>query len=118
MDEDIRFPVYILAATGAVVQPFIVPYACTVRSITGIAGADPGDDETVTVTNNTQSTAVGVLLWGNDVSTYAEATWTADVTEGDTVNAAGDVLLFTVSTCAQASLLTLMLTLDPKCRVA
>ena len=117
MDEDIRFPVYILGATGAVVQPFVCPYACTVRDLIGVAGLDPGDAETITLTNTTQSDiTLGVLLWGSTLSSYAKGAWTADATYGDTVCAEGDVLLFTVSTLEQASLLSLILELDPKCR--
>ena len=116
MDEDIRFSIQILGATGAVVMPFVCPYACTVRDLIGVAGADPGDADTITLTNTTQSVTLGVLLWGSDLSTYAKGAWTADATYGDTVCAKGDVLLFTVSTLDQASLLSLILELDPKCR--
>jgi hypothetical protein len=116
MDEDIRFPVFILGATGAVTLPFVCPYACTVRDLIGAVAKDPGDDETITLTNVTQSVTLGVLLFGNDIAANAKGVWTADSTEGETVNAEGDVLLFTISTLAQAAIFSMILELDPKCR--
>ena len=117
MDEDIRFPIQILGSTGApVVVPFVCPYACTVRGLIGAVAADPGDAESVTLTNVTQSVTLGVLLWGSTIAANAKGTWTADVTEGETVNAKGDVLVFTVTQLTAATVFSLLLELDPKCR--
>ena len=116
MDEDIRFPVYLLGATGAVTLPFVCPYACTVRGLIGAVSADPGDAETVTLTNATQSVTLGVLLFGTDIAANAKGVWTADVTAGETVNALGDVLLFTVTQLTAAAVFEMILELDPKCR--
>jgi len=117
MDEDIRFTVSILGSTGgAVTRPFVCPYACTVRDLIGAVSADPGDAESVTLTNATQSVTLGVLLFGTDIAANAKGVWTADVTEGETVNAAGDVLLFTVTQLTAAAVFEMILELDPKCR--
>jgi len=119
MDEDIRFPVYCLGSTGgALPYTFVCPYKCTVRDLIGAVNVDPGDAESVTLTNATQSTTLGVLLWGSTIAANAKGIWTADVTEGDTVNNAGDVLVFTVTQVTAAATFSLILELDPKCRVA
>ena len=116
MDEDTRFAIYILSSSSATVSlPFVVPYDCMIRDLMGVAGADPGDAQTVTVTNNTQSLTMGVLLWGSTLSTYAKGTWTADVTSGELQCNSGDVLLLTTSNGDAASLYHLILTLDAKC---
>jgi len=119
MDEDIRFPFVVLGSTGAAVTfTFPCPYKCTVRGLTCSVSADPGDAETVTVTNATQSTAVGVMAMGTDIAANAKGVWTADVTEGNTVNAEGDVLVFVITQLTAAAYFTMVLELDPKCRVA
>lgn len=119
MDEDIRFPIYCLGATGATAPfTFVCPYKCTIRDLIGAVSADPGDGETITVTNNTQSDiTMGVITWGSDIAANAKGTWAADSTYGNTVCEAGDVLVFTVSQCSAAATFSLILELDPKCRV-
>jgi len=118
MDEDIRFPVHLLGVAGVETLPFICPYRCTVRDLIGVVDADPGDDETVTLTNNTQSVTLGVLLFGNDIAANtAHVSWTPDATNGNTVCEEGDILLFTTSDCAAIAVFNMILELDPKCRV-
>lgn len=117
MDEDIRFTVYIIGIVGVAVTTLVCPYKCTFRDLIGAVNADPGDDETVTVVNATQTKTLGVLLFGNDIAANAKGVWTADVTNGNTVCAAGDVITFTSSDCAAAALFSLIAELDPKCRV-
>ena len=118
MDEDIRFTVNVLGIVGVATYPFVCPYKCTVRSLIGAVSADPGDDETVTLTNATDSKTLGVLTFGNDIAANAKGVWTADVTNGDYVNDEGDVLLFTTSDCAAIANFSMILELDPKCRAA
>jgi len=117
MDEDIRFTVHLLGVAGVETLPFVCPYKCTVRDLIGAVCTDPGDDETVTLTNVTQSVTLGVLLFGNDIAANAVGAWTADVTEGNTVCEAGDVLLFTTSDCTAIAVFNMILELDPKCRL-
>jgi len=118
MDEDIRFTMGILGSTGgAVVMYWEVPYACTFRDLKGCVNADPGDSETITVYNATQSKTLGVLAFGDDIAAGAKGTWTADATYGNTVCAAGDVLTFTFTQLTAAATAQLIIELDPKCRV-
>ncbi len=117
MDEDIRYTINIAGIVGVAITAFPCPYKCTVRDLIGCVNIDPGDDETVTVTNATQAKTLGVLLFGNDIAANALGVWTADVTNGNLVNAKNDVLVFTGSDCAAAAVVTMVLELDPKCRV-
>jgi len=117
MDEDIRFPVYCLGATGGTAPfTFVVPYKCTVRGVTGAVSADPGGGETITLTNATQSLTMGVITWGSTIAANAKGTWVADSTDGEKSMAEGDVLVFTVSQCTAAATFSLVLELDPKNR--
>jgi len=103
-------------AAGALTTYFIVPYRCTLRDLTGIVQADPGDDETVTVT--TEPTVggtgidLGVLTFGNDIAAGAVGAWVADTTTGDTVVEAGAFLKF-VTTAAATAILDINIELDP-----
>lgn len=117
MDEDIRFPIYCLGVAGVETLPFVCPYKCTVRDLIGAVSEDPGDGETVTLTNATKSKTLGVITWGSDIAANAKGVWVADTTNGNYVNAAGDVLLFTTSDCTAAAVFHMLLELDPKCRI-
>lgn len=118
MDEDIRFSLSILGGTGAATDRYWqVPYKSTFRDLLGTFSADPGDDETVTVVNVTQTKTLGVLTFGSGISVGAKGVWAADSTDGNTVNAAGDVLKFTVTQLTAASEVELLIELDPKARI-
>ena len=117
MDEDIRFPVNVTGIVGVATRPFVCPYKCTVRDLIGAVSADPGDDETVTLTNLTQTKTLGVLTFGSGIAANAKGVWAADGTDGNNVNNEGDVLLFTTSDCAAAAVFAMILELDPKCRI-
>lgn len=119
MDQDINFQKAIAFATGAGTTFFQVPYRCTVREITGIVQADPGDDETVTVTGGataaTATTAIGVLTFGSDIAAGAVGTWGADASTGDTVLEAGSYLKL-VTSAAAAAVCDINIELDPYAR--
>lgn len=118
MDQDINFQKAIAFASGALTTFFYVPYRCTLRSISGIVQADPGDSETVTVTYGTTvsaATAMGVLAFGIDIAAGAIGTWTEDATDGGTVMEAGSYLKF-VTTTASAAVCDLNIELDPYAR--
>ena len=117
MDQDIMFPVNVLGIVGVATYPFVCPYKCTVRDLAGAVSADPGDDETVTLTNLTQTKTLGVLTFGNNIAANAKGVFTPDSTNGNFINAVGDVLLFTTSDCAAVANFSMMLELDPKCRL-
>lgn len=121
MDEDIRFTMSILctnSGAGATDRYWVVPYRCTFRDLIAIASnSDPGDADTVTVYNNTQSKTLGVATFGSDIAAGAKATWAADAIYGDLVCAQYDVLKITVSqTAAATDIIGMIIELDPKCR--
>ena len=120
MDEDIRFTINIAGVAGGAgaYTAFPCPYRCTVRDLTGVVNISPGTGDTVTVTNATQGTTVGVMTWAGVAAINSLGAWVADTTDGDTVCAEDDVLVFTTSVCTNAACFTLALELDPKCRVA
>ena len=102
-------------ASGALTTYFQVPYRCTLRNISGIVQADPGDDETVTVTCGatvTAATALGVLTFGNTIAAGAVGVWAADSTTGGTVLEKNHFLKFVTSTAATA-VLDINIELDP-----
>jgi len=118
MDEDIRFCIGILGSSGGATNRYWqAPYMCTMRDIKATWSADPGDNETITVTNETQSVTLGVLSFGASLAVGAKGTWTADTTNGNTVNASGDVIKFAMTQLTAASVCELIVELDPKCRV-
>lgn len=106
-------------AAGALTTYFQVPFKCVVRDISGIVQADPGDDETVTVTGGataaTTTTAIGVLTFGNTIVAGAVGTWAANGTTGNTVLEAGSFLKFVTSAAADA-VLDIDIELDPYAR--
>ena len=109
------FPHSAAFASGALTTYFLVPYRCTLRDFTGIVQADPGDDETVTVTGGatvaTATTALGVLTFGNDIAAGAIGTWVADTTTGDTILEEGYYVKM-VTTAAAAAVLDINIELD------
>ena len=120
MDQDIHFQKRIdFDASSAMTTYMAVPYRCTMRNLTGIVQADPGDSETVTVTYGTAaascSTAIGVLTFGSSIAAGAVGTWAADASTGDTVMASGGFLKF-VTTAGAAAQCDLDVELDPYCR--
>ncbi len=119
MDEDIRYQLSILClgTTGGTTRYFQAPYRCTFRDLIAIAGnSDPGASETVTVVNATQSKTLGVATFGADIAEGAKAVWVADTTNGDLVNAEGDIITFEATADAATDIIELLFELDPKCR--
>ena len=106
-------------AAGATTTYLSVPYRCTLRDITGIVQADPGDAETITVTGGATvaaaTTALGVLTFGTDIAAGATGTWAANSSTGDTVLEAGHILKF-VTSAASAANVDLNIELDPHAR--
>ena len=117
MDEDIRFTINIAGIVGVAITAFPAPYDCMFRDLIGVINIDPGDDETVTVTNATQATTVGVMTWAGETTANDMGVWVADTTDGNTKIAQNDILVFTTSDCTAAACFTLIAELDPKCRV-
>lgn len=115
MDQDIHFQHNIDFASGAITHYFIVPYRCTLRNVTGIVQADPGDDETITFTEDSGSTALGVLTFGSTIAAGAEGTWAGDASTGDHVLEAGELIKMVTSTAAAAQC-NLDIELDPYAR--
>lgn len=119
MDQDIHFQHTTAFAAGAATTYFRIPYRCTVRDINAIVQADPGDAETITVTHEPtvggDSTAIGTLTFGSDISAGAVATWAANSSTGDTVLEGGGFLKFVTSAAAAANC-DIDIELDPYAR--
>jgi hypothetical protein len=119
MDQDIHFQKPAAFAAGALTTFFQVPYRCTLREIKGIVQADPGDDETITVTGGataaTATIALGVLTFGNTIAAGAVGAWVPDATTGGTVLEEGSFLKFVTSAAAVAAVDT-DIELDPYAR--
>ncbi len=119
MDQDIHFQRAAAFAAGALTTYLYVPYRCTLRALSGIVQADPGDAETVTVTMEPTvggaSTTMGVLTFGTDIAAGAIGAWVEDATTGGTVMEAGSYLKF-VTTAAATAVLDLDIELDPYAR--
>lgn len=118
MDSNIHFTHTIAFAAGAVTEYFRVPYRCTLRGVSGIVQADPGDGETITVTGGATvaaATALGTLTFGTDIAAGAIGTWAADATTGTTVLESGSYLKL-VTSAAAAAKCDLIIELDPFAR--
>ena len=119
MDQDIHYQHQTAFASGASTTYHPILFPCTLRNITAIVQADPGDAETITVTYGataaTANTAMGVATFGSDIAAGALATWAADATTGGTVMAAGGFLKFVTSAASAADVL-IDIELDPYAR--
>jgi len=119
MDQDINFQRAAAFAAGALTTYFQVPYRCTVRGISGIVQADPGDAETITITGGATiseaTVAIGVLTFGTNIAAGAVGTWAADTTTGGTVLEKDSYLKLVTSAAANA-VCNLNIELDPYAR--
>jgi len=80
---------------------------------------DPGDADTLTVTENSAGTALGVATFGSGLSSGDSATWVANTTTGDHVLEAGEVIKVTGSIAAnQPADVLVNIELDPYARKA
>lgn len=78
-----------------------VPVRCTIKGVQAACSADPGDDETITVSKAT--TTVGVLTFGNDIAAGATGVYAKDSTGGETIFDAGDVIKVVISNLTAAA---------------
>jgi len=119
MDQDLNFQHSMAFASGAQTSYFQVPYRCTLRKVSGIVQADPGEDETVTVTREPTvggtSTDLGVLTFGHDIAAGAVGVWAADSDDGASVLEEGEFLKFVTSAGSTATL-DMNIELDPYAR--
>jgi len=115
MISDTNFQKEIPFASGVTTHYFIVPYICTLRDVAGIVQASPGTSETITFTENSAGTALGVLAFGVTVAAGGVGTWTTDADTGDHVLAADEKIKM-VTTAGSAADCHLEITLDPYAR--
>ncbi len=113
MDSNLSFQLQHAFASGAIVTYFPAPYRCTVRDVVACVQADPGDGETLTFANG--SDTLGVATFGTTIAAGALATWVADATNGNKVLAEGDLIKITSSTATAADCI-INLELDPIAR--
>ncbi len=100
------------AATFYMQNPLAKPFV--LRNVTGAADAAIGTGETVTITENSAPTSLGVLTFAGTVAPAAVGAWVTDATNGDHVIGAAEVLKF-VCTAGAAGNVKLTLELDDHC---
>jgi len=109
-------PVNLVFAAGAATfymqNPLARPFV--LRNVTGAADAAIGTDETVTITENSAPTSLGVLTFAGTVAAADVGAWVTDTTNGDHIIAAAEVLKF-VTTAGAAGNALLTLELDDHC---
>lgn len=123
MDQDIHFQHRTAFASGAATTYFVVPYECTLRNVIGVVQADPGDNETITITGggtvasgaSGATTALGILTFGSGIAAGATGTWSGNTTTGDTTLLAGSLMKL-VTSAASAANVDLDIELDPYAR--
>lgn len=108
-------PFVALGATGGATNFYVpIPTRCTVKSVQAAPNADPGDAETITVADG--SDTIGVLTFGTDIAAGATGTYAADSTNGSKVIDAGDVLKLTVTQLTAAATFTGYIEIDEYAR--
>jgi hypothetical protein len=124
MDQDIHFQHKTAFASGAITTYFgPLPYDCTLRNVTGVVQADPGENETITFTGGGSvasgaagaTTALGVLTFGSGIAAGALGTWAANATTGGMTLLAGSLMKLVTSAAAAADV-DLDIELDPYAR--
>ena len=109
-----RIDFSILGATGGGVSAYIpVPFDCKILGMQASPDADPGDAETLTLSEDSQT--IGVLTFGSDIAAGATGTYAADSTYGTKQVNAGDVLKITCSTLTAAATFKGYIDIDPYC---
>lgn len=91
----------LLGATSAATFYIPVPSRCTIKKMQAACSADPGDGETITLLDG--SNTVGVLTYGTDIAAGATGSYAANATYGETVFEAGDVITVTISALTAAA---------------
>ena len=95
-------PFSIIGGTGSTLDFYVpLPVRCTIKPIQAAASADPGDAETITALDG--SNTVGVLTYGSSIAPGATGTYAADATYGATIFDAGDVVKLTISQLTAAA---------------
>lgn len=111
-------PVTVTYANGAagpfyVQNPLVKP--CVLRNLTGCAQAAFGTDETVTVTENSGSTSLGVMTFAGTVAAADVGTWVENTSTGDHVIGAAEVFKFAITNGSAAGDALLCMELDDNC---
>lgn len=87
--------------SGAVTFYVPVPVRCTVKTVQATPSVDPGDADTITIYDG--SNTVGVLTYGSDIDPGDTGTYVADSTYGETVFDAGDSIKIVISQVTAAA---------------
>jgi hypothetical protein len=92
----------LLGSSSATAEFFIpVPVRCTIKTAQAACSADPGDGETLTFADG--SNTVGVLTFGTDIAAGAQGVYAADATYGKTIFDPGDSIKVTISQLTAAA---------------
>ncbi len=115
---DTMFNIRVPFANGAGVAVYFQnPYdrPCTLRNVRGVACGAFGSAETITITENSGSTSLGVMTFAGTVAAADVGAWVQDTTDGDHVIGADEVIKILPSTGSAAYDAVLTLELDPHC---
>lgn len=94
-------------------NPLVKP--CVLRNMTGAAGGAFGTDETITVTENSGSTALGVMTFAGTVAAADVGAWVENTSTGDHIIGAAEVIKLVPSNGSAAYDAVVTLELDDYC---
>lgn len=95
-------PFVVTGNTSAAADFYVpCPVRCTVKSMQATPNVDPGDAETLTLADG--SNTVGVLTFGTGIAAGATGTYAANATYGETIFDAGDSIKISVSQLTAAA---------------
>jgi len=110
-----RIDFQLLSANGSSLVYYIpAPFDCKVLGMQAACSVDPGDAETIVLSENGQT--IGTLTFGSTIAAGATGTYAADATYGTKTVNAGDVLCLTFSDCTVAATFSGYIDVDPYCR--
>lgn len=96
--------------SGAVTGYLILPTECTLRDVTSVVQADPGDGDTITITGGGSvasgasgaTNALGLITFGSGLAAGAAGAWSGDATTGNMTLLSGSLLKMVTSAAAPA----------------
>ena len=109
-----RINFQLLSANGSAATYYIpAPFDLKVLGMQAACSVDPGDGETITISENSQE--IGVLTFGTDIAAGATGTYAANATYGTKTVNAGDVIKVVFTDCTAAATFSGYIDVDPYC---
>lgn len=112
-------PVVLTFANGADGPYYLqnpLQHPCVLRNVTGAAQDAFGTDETVTITENADSTALGVMTFAGTIAAGDAGAWVENTTTGDHIIGADEVFCLTISNGSAVGQAFVTLELDDSCQ--